>query len=61
MIFRPNPWFPVWPPLIVPPDPEVLIKYGKAAMMAARVLRNKAKAKGKEHRERLADKGIWQA
>lgn len=38
------------PPLLVP-EPEVLLKYGKLALVLTRLARKKAKKKGREHRE----------
>jgi hypothetical protein len=40
------------------PDPEVLLKYGKLAGSVLCALREKAKSKGKEHREWF-DQNIW--
>jgi hypothetical protein len=38
------------------PDPEVLVKYGKLAASAMRALREKAKTKGKEHKQGIRDR-----
>jgi len=48
MIWRPHPYLI---PLIIVPSPELLCKFGKAAMKRLRIIREKAKAKGREHRE----------
>lgn len=53
MIRPPFPMSP-YPPIMLP-DPEVLPKYGVIAARVLRMAKNKAKLKGKEHKQVLKD------
>lgn len=37
------------------PDPEILLKYGQITVYALKKLREKARLKGMEHRQKLED------
>lgn len=51
MIGSPYP-MPPYPPILLP-DPEVLAKYGIVVARLLRKTKNKARLKGKEHRQIL--------
>ena len=54
MIISRSPW-PLLRFMFMLPDPEILLKYGQITVYALKKLREKAKLKGMEHRQKLED------